>query len=371
MSAARAVPLGHRPNRGIQYAGKPCCTGNRKGIQLAINEAHSRGRALGRELSLATGDDRDVPARAIDNFGAFAENTNVVAVSCGRLSPVAIELAPLANTLRLPLLDPWAAAGEIVRQPSPNFVFRLSLTDTWAMDVLLSHARARGFNKLLLILPNNGWGRSSGAAALRYAKWRRTLQLSMSWYDWGETEFSSHLARAQEGRAQAVIMVANEFEGARIVKQMAGLPLAQRAPIISHWGIVAGDFAAVTGEAFQAVDLVVVQTFSFNSLGSKRGQQVAAGIKRKFSVEADERHAQTGLAHAYALTYLLAEAPTKAGRPDRSAIRDSVERIDRYEGLVRNYRQPFGPGDHEALDRSQLLLARFDAKGALRPFARR
>jgi branched-chain amino acid transport system substrate-binding protein len=342
-----------------------------KGIQLAIHEINSRGGVLGRELALAKRDDRGVPARAIDNFSAFAANPDVVAVFCGRFSPVAIELAPLANALRVPLLDPWAAADEIVRQSTPNFVFRLSLTDTWAMEVLLSHARGRGFNKLLLMLPNNGWGRSSEAAALRHANSMRNLQLSVAWYNWGDTDFSSHLVRTQEGGAQAVIMVANEFEGARIVQQMASLPPAQRVPIISHWGIVAGDFPAATGDALRSVDLVVVQTFNFNSMGSHRGQQVAAGFKRKFGVDVEDLHAQAGFAHAYDLTHLLAAALAKAGSPIRSSIRDAFERIDGYEGLVRNYRHPFGPRDHEALDRSQLFLARFDAKGILRPIAKR
>ena len=116
-----------------------------KGIELAISEINSRGGVLGRRLAVIRRDDRGVPARAVDNFKELAAHPDVVGVFCGRFSPVAIELAPLANELRLPLLDPWAAADGIVQQPAPNFVFRLSLTDTWAMESLLGHAQARGF----------------------------------------------------------------------------------------------------------------------------------------------------------------------------------------------------------------------------------
>ena len=342
-----------------------------KGIELAVSEVNSRGGVLGRQLEVIRRDDRGVPARAVDNFKELAANPDVVAVFCGRFSPVALELAPLANELRLPLLDPWAAADGIVRQPAPNFVFRLSLTDTWAMESLLGHARARGLGRLLLMLPNNSWGRSSEAAAMSHAKRMQGLRLSVVWYNWGDTEFSPHLAQAHRDGAQAVIMVANEFEGSRIVKQMAALSPAQRLPIISHWGIVAGDFAAASGEALQAVDLVVVQTFSFDAARGRRAQEVAAGVKRRFRVEVDDLHAQVGFAHAYDLTHLLAAAITKAGRHDRGAVRDALERLDRYDGLIRTYRHPFGVADHEALDRHQLFIARFDAKGKLRPIARR
>lgn len=342
-----------------------------KGIELAISEINSRGGVLGRRLAVARRDDRGVPARAVDNFKELAAHPDVVGVFCGRFSPVAIELAPLANELRLPLLDPWAAADGIVRQPAPNFVFRLSLTDTWAMESLLGHARARGLGHLLLMLPNTSWGRSSEAAAMNHAKRVKGLQLSVVWYNWGETEFASHLAQAHRDGAQAVIMVANEFEGSRIVQQMAKFPPTQRLPIISHWGIVAGDFAAATGEALRAVDLVVVQTFSFDGVRSRRAQEVAAGVKRHFGIEVDDLHAQVGFAHAYDLTHLLAAAIARAGRHDRAAVRDALERIERYDGLIRNYRHPFGVGDHEALDRNQLFIASFDAKGKLRPIARR
>ena len=221
------------------------------------------------------------------------------------------------------------------------------------------------------MLPNTSWGRSSEAAAMNHAKRVKGLRLSVVWYNWGETEFASHLAQAHRDGVKALIMVANEFEGSRIVKQMAEFPLAQRLPIISHWGIVAGDFPAATGEALRVVDLVVVQTFSFSGQRSRRAQEVADGVKRQFGVDVDELHAQVGFAHAYDLTHLLAKAIAKAGRHDRAAVRDALERIDRYDGLIRIYRRPFGVGDHEGLDRSQLFISRFDAKGNLRPIVRR
>lgn len=102
------------------------------GLTLAIEEVNAAGGVLGRPLALETQDDRGVPARGVDNFQTFAARPDVVAVFCGRFSPVALEIAPLAGKLGLPLLDPWAAADGITQQHGrgPNFVFRLSLTDS-------------------------------------------------------------------------------------------------------------------------------------------------------------------------------------------------------------------------------------------------
>ena len=58
-------------------------------------------------------------------------------------------------------------------------------------------------------------------------------------------------------------MIANEPEGAQIVKEVAQKPQNQRLPIVAHWGITGGDFAALTGNDLNLVDLSVIQTFSF------------------------------------------------------------------------------------------------------------
>ncbi len=151
---------------------------------------------------------------------------------------------------------------------------------------------------------------------------------------------------------------------------MAALPAEQRLPIISHWGIAGGDFAAKTGEALTAVDLTVVQTFSFSGNTEPRAKAVAAAYSRRFGQDVSTLRGQVGFAHAYDLVHLLAAAIRKAGSVQRAVVRDALERVDGVAGLVRTYRKPFGPTDHEGLDRSQLFLARFDQDGNLRTIAR-
>jgi branched-chain amino acid transport system substrate-binding protein len=336
-----------------------------KGVLLAIDEINASGGVLGRKLALEKRDDRGLPARAVDNLNEIAENKNVVAVLCGRFSPAALELAPVANRIGLPLLDPWAAADSITTFAAPNYVFRLSMTDTWALGTLLGHAQSKGFKKLMVVLPNTSWGRSGDDAVK--AQQPRGMELTRHWYNWGDTEFLPMLVEAKMEGAQAIILVANETEGSLIVKQMASLPEAQRLPIISHWGIVGGNFVGMAGEALNAVDLVVVQTFGFNGRRGQLESQVRRKFKERFGADIDTLQGQVGFAHAYDLTHLLAIAIKKAGCTDRAAIRTALEKTNSYDGLVRHYTQPFSATDHEALDRSQLYLARYGSKGNLIP----
>lgn len=335
-----------------------------KGILLAIDEINAGGGVLGgRKLQLDKRDDRGVPARGEDNLKEFAANPDIVAVFSGRFSPVTIELAPLANQLKLLLLCPWSAADAITKQPSPNYVFRLSMTDTWAMEAMLDYAHSRSFKQVALLLPNTAWGRSSEAAFLEYQKKHHKIHHVTLKYNWGETDFREKIQEAMDFGSDAIVLVSNEAEGVPIVQHMAEFPPGKRLPIISHWGITGGDFAKMAGNALQSTDLTVVQTFTFNDASSEKTKEVAKNAERLLGHDIKQLHAQVGFAHAYDLTHLLALAINKSGSSDRSAVRDALEQLGVYKGLVRTYNRPFTKVDHEALDKSQLFIGRFDKFG--------
>lgn len=338
-----------------------------KGIKTAIEEINAAGGVLGgRRLALATNDDRGVPARAIDALKDFAGNPDVVAVFCGLYSPVALELVPFANRERILLLDPWAAADGIANNGAqPNYVFRLSLTDTLALRTMARNALERKLHRIALFLPNTGWGRSSHAAFLAYARNHPEMTSQSFWYSWGDTDFTPKLLEAQAWGAQAILMVANDAEGSKIVQQLAKLPSDKRPPIIAHWGITGGDFAASAGPALQSVDLVVVQTFTFADAKGEAAARARTTYRNLFDADIGTLRAQVGFAHAYDLTYLLAQAVQKAGSTDRTAIRNAMEQLATHAGLVRHYIRPFTRTQHEALEEKQVFLARFRKDGGL------
>lgn len=338
-----------------------------KGILVAIDEINSRGGLLGgRPLKLVSKDDRGVPARGKDNLLQLAAEPNLVAVFSGRFSPVTLELAPLASQRGVILLAPWSAVDGVTQQPQPNYVFRLSLTDTWAIEAMLDKARQRGFRKVAVLLPNTAWGRSCHNAVAAYQKTKAPIEYISLKYNWGETSFQNHLRQAIDFGAQAIIMISNESEGVHIVQQIAELPAHQRLPIISHWGILGGNFFQTVSAAIQKLDLIVVQTFSFDDANATKLEAVGKRVKKMFGENLTAMHAQVGFVNAYDLTHLLALAIAKAGTHDRAKVRAAMERLATYDGLVRNYRQPFSATDHEALDRTQLFFGRFDQHGNIR-----
>ena len=71
-----------------------------------------------------------------------------------------------------------------------------------------------------------------------------------------------------------------------------------------------------------------------------------------------------GVAHAYDLTHLLARAINKAGSTDRRKIRDALEQLEPYDGLIQRYAKPFSPQRHDALSPERIFMAHYMPDGS-------
>lgn len=341
----------------------------RLGVEQAIEEINRRGGVLGgRHLEAVVSDNRSVPARGVRNLRDFAATPDVVAVMVGKFSPVALEQVRELPELKIPLLDPWAAADGIIDNGQvPNWAFRLSLSDSMAVDAVLRHARSRGIKRLGVLLPNITWGRSNDEALKARAPASGVSLSRVEWYNWGgDSGLMRRYFELRRSGAEAVFLVANEREGAQFVRELAELPEAQRLPVISHWGVTGGDFPKMCGDALQKIDFVVLQTYSFGQARNERARNLAMQAQQKFSVDHPEAiPSPVGVAHAYDLTHLLAMAIEKAGSTDRDAVRRALEQLPAYEGVVKRFAPAFTAQKHEALRASELFFSRYQADGRL------
>lgn len=341
------------------------------GILIAIEEINNNGGVLkGRPLALLKRANHSVPARSIANIEELAANPDVAAVFCGRFSPTVLDSLPILHQLHMPMLDPWAAADGIIDNGyQPNYVFRLSLRDSWAMQTMISYAGTKNAQSIGLLLLNTSWGRSNQKAAEAYVQLHPSYRIvATHWFNWSdESLLEKYMALYQSG-AQAIILVGNADDAVKLIQAENSVSASQRLPIISHWGVTGGDFTGMTGSALQNVDFSVVQTYSFIGKKDAVAQRVLAAAKRLFKVaDARQLASPVGVAHAYDLTHILAKAINQAGVMDRAKIRDALEKVKNYAGLIKTYRQPFSADDHEALSLDDVFMARYAADGALEP----
>ena len=342
----------------------------RNGAQVAANEINAAGGVLGRKLEIIERDNRAVPARSVANLRELAQDPDVVAIMCGKFSPVVVEVLPEIHRLKVLMLNPWAAADFISdNEYTPNYVFRLSLRDTWALQVMMRHSLKLGARKVGLLLPNTEWGRSSlKAAESTAATDTRQEIVSTQFYNWGDASLLSRYEAIRKAGAKALVLVANDREAVILMKEIAALPKEQRLPIVAHWGITGGQFFEMAGPALQEVNLAVVQTYTFIGKTDPATLKVLEGLKA-VTGNSDPRKvvAPVGVAHAYDLVHLLAKAIKLANSTDRSAVRNAMEKLGPHRGLVRQLDKPFTAKRHDALEVNDVFMASYAKDGAIEP----
>lgn len=341
-----------------------------RGARVALAEINEAGGVLGRPLELRTLDHRRNPARGIANMERLAADPAVVAVLGGKHTPVTLAELPMVHEQGIPYLIPWAAGTPIVDNGyEPNYVFRVSVRDAYAGGFLMAHAKKHGFKRMGLLLEQTGWGRSNEQALQKAASELGVDVAHVEWFNWGQDSHTRALRRFRDTAAEGIIFVGNAPDGVTLIRSMLELPKEERLHVISHWGIAGGDFIEPLGDALDDFPLCVLQTYSFfTPTFPERAERFLATWRRLFPDEAelDQIVSPAGVAHAYDLVHLLARAMAQAGTTERSRVRDELERIERHEGLVRNYDPPFTPDRHDALDPSDFRMATF-VQGVIRP----
>ncbi len=344
-----------------------------RGARTAVDEINQMGGVLGgRPLEVVITDNRSMPARAEANLAQLAERPDLVAVLCGRFSTAVLDALPLIHEKRLVFLDPWASADGIIdNNYQPNYAFRLSLRDVDAAPLLMRRALAKHAGKIGILAVNNAWGRSNVHAAEVYAAANGAPTIvDEQWHNFGDRSLIQQYLKLRNAGAQAVILAAAEMEGAAFVRELAGLPPAMRLPVISTWGVTGGRFLEEAGQGLFAIDFSVVQSFSFEHVPPARLAGFMDSYARLYGpTEAAKIIPATGVAQAYDLIHILARAIDLAGSTDRPRVRDALERVRDYQGLVRDFPEPFDARRHEALGEADLFIATYRRDGSLAPVA--
>jgi branched-chain amino acid transport system substrate-binding protein len=344
--------------------------GIRRGAVLAIAELNAQGGLLdGRKLQLMVRDHHGAPARAEAQFSEFVGTPNLVAVLGGLHGSSIIPSLPLMHQHQLILMAPWSATTEVVDNGlTPNYAFRVSARDPLVAEFLVAQAFKHGRTRLGLLLERSGWGRSGEKALSEALARRKHVPAGVQWFNWADEDMEAQLTALERAGAQAILLVANAPEGSNIIKTMARRPPDKRLPIYSHWGLAGGSFVQQTGTSLSAVDLYVFQTYSFIGARDARSRAFMKTYHQMFGTKRPEDIlAPTGTAHAYDAVWLLALAIKKAGTTDRAKVRDALEHLEPYKGLIRTYQPAFTPSRHEALELSDYKLSRFTPEGFLVP----
>src|SRR5271156_2854251 len=332
-----------------------------RGLTIAIDEINAKGGVLGgRMLELIRRDDESNPAKGQTAARELIDKGGATILFGGIDRPGALAVAPLMNSAKVPFMGVWAAATNITRNnANPNFVFRVSAVDVLVDRALMKYATTKfGAKKPGLMLVNNGWGESNLAGLTAAAKAAGIELAGAEKFDDKDPDMTPQLQRLREAGADTIILVGNAAPGAQVIKSLQ--KSAWTVPVVSHWGISGGRFPELAGSWAGKVHFI--QTYSFFGPQNEVGKRVLAALMAKYPdiKGPGEVTPPVGVANAYDAMQLPALAIAKAGSTEGPKMREGFLNIDSYQGLIKNYTQPFTDENHDALNENDYVMVRYN-----------
>ncbi|WP_298912209.1 ABC transporter substrate-binding protein [uncultured Roseobacter sp.] len=367
---------------------RPAAEAIELGVRTAMSDVANRVGNF--EIEIVPKDHRANSKRSYSNLRAFTEDPTGIAVIGGVHSPPYLTHRQDINESGIPLLLPWSAAGPITRPDDDqlNWIFRLSVDDTKAGPFLVGHALNNiECEQTVLLLVDTGWGRANRVTmgdAFQAAGVPAPVVFMFS-SSLGPASARTIAEKIKMTNADCAIMLSRAREGALLVNELHQQSADIR--IISHWGILSGDFVAQVPHSVRSdLQIEVLQTCGLEVEGKGRAELVQALKNASTEVRPFKRlsdvPAATGFVHGYDLTRLLIAALSNAMEMDgwadgsivdrRNLFRSSLENLSEpVEGILKTYNRPFAPYSdasqdaHEALGLQDLCVVSFSESGQL------
>ena len=330
-----------------------------RGLTIAIDEINGKGGVLGKKLVLVRRDDESSPPKGVTAARELISSEKVTALFGGIDTPVSLAIVPIANQNKMPFMGVWAAGTNITMNgANPNFVFRVSARDDLVDVALIRYAMGKfGAKKPGLVMVNNPWGESN-EKGLKVAAAAAKIDIAgVEKLEQSDVDVTPQLGRLKSAGADVIILVANAAPGAQMMKSRERM--GWKVPVVSHWGISGGRFDELVGST--AGDVHFIQTYSFFSKPNDASKKLMSELGSRYGVKGPaDVIAPVGTANAYDAMHLLARAIDKAKSVDGDAIRKAMEEIDSYTGLIKTYKKPFSPTDHEGLAPEDYIMVRYE-----------
>ena len=331
-----------------------------RGLEVAIDEINAKGGVLGKKLVLVRRDDESNPAKGQIAARELIQNEKVAALFGGIDTPVAMAIVPIANKEKVPYIGTWAAGTLITRNgATPNYVFRVSAVDVLVGKALVNYAvKAHGAKKPGMMLINNPWGESNEKGLVAALGESKLGNAGVEKFEEKDVDMTPQLSRLRANGADAIFLVGNAGPGAQVVKSLERMNW--NVPVISHWGISGGRFPELAGPWSQKV--VFIQTYSFFGPQSDVGKQNIAALMKKYPdiKSVGDIVPPVGYANAYDAMMLTAMAMQAGGGFSGDQIREGFYKVGEYKGLIKTYKQPFKPDNHDALGENDYVMVKYD-----------
>ncbi len=249
---------------------------------------------------------------------------NVIAIVGPQASKQAVPTGQVANDRETPMISPWSTNPDTTR--NRPWVFRVAFLDPFQGPVVASFAEGEFGAQTAAVLYDVASDYPKGLAEnFRDAFQAQGGQIvAFETFSTGDTDFSAQLTKIGQANPDVIFTPQYYNEVPLIVQQARELGI--NVPILGSdsWGTP--DLLSLCGDA---CDGLFFSTHYAPDIATEVAQGFITAYEERFGEKPDDVAALT-----YDAFQLLYEAMRQAGEIDKTAIRDQLASIDRFEGVT-------------------------------------
>lgn len=293
-----------------------------QGIQLAVEEANSRGGALGKKIQLITYDDQGKTDEALTAVARLINQDGVHVILGEVASTRSIAAGNLAQQYKVPMISPSSTNPQVTRVGS--YIFRVCFTDIFQGKVMAKFAAEELKLKKGAVLTDVKTDYSVGLTK----SFEETFQkmggkiIAKHSYASGDLDFKSQVTYIRNSGAEFLFLPSYYTE--------AGL-IARQARELGYKGVLLGADGWDSDKLTEVGQGALVGSYFSNHYAS----DMAAN---KSFVEAFKKRFQTTPNSSSALGYdaalLAINAIERAGSLDRTLIRNQLAATREFQGAT-------------------------------------
>lgn len=288
--------------------------GQRKAVQLAVEEINSGNLAGEWKLEVFFEDDEGNPTKSASATNKLIQQSKANVI-IGAIHS-SCTLADMVVTARAGIPQITAGStGTSITEQGNKFIFRTAANDAFQAEALIKYAKEEfGFSKIATFTAADDYGQS-GAKLLKNACEKYGVELvDAPTYNNGDKDFKPQLLTIKDKGAQGIFMWGLYTEAALIANQARQLGLETQ--FFGASGMAALKLIELGGQAVQG--LILTQTFLPDSDHPK---------VRKFVDEYRKEFNDNPIPHAaqaYDAVYIIANAVKNADSSDPVKLRDYI-----------------------------------------------
>ena len=325
--------------------------------KLAVAEINAKGGVLGKKLELLVYDFRTRPEDAVNAFRRMAENDKVVAVIGANGSGINIATAPLADKYKVPQIG-TVSTNLLVTVDEKGvlhpYMFRICFTDPYQGQLIAAFSAHELKKMTAAVLWDVG---SDYAQGLReffmkyYEQYGGKVVADLGFRAGTDVDFRAQLTTIRDSKAEVLVLPNMGKEMALIMKQARELGMKD---IIFVGGDGYGEFMwEIAGDAMEG-------SYWINHVAPE-DPAMADFFKDYLKTYNDECKEFTNGVLAYDSIYWLADAITRAGKVDSTAIKDALENTVNVK--LHHATMSIDPATHNPMNKTGVVLIAKDGRG--------